>query len=75
MSQAIDRISEWIASDDRQCRYVVTPNVDHIVMLHASTAFREAYRSAALWWPTVGRSSRHLGYLAARCPNASRDPI
>lgn len=31
-----------------KCRYIVTPNVDHIVMLKNDTVFQDAYRGASL---------------------------
>ena len=48
MSGAIQRIGDWLELNDGQCRYVVTPNVDHIVMLQKHEAFRAAYEDAAL---------------------------
>lgn len=46
--QAVQRVAEWLSSDERLCRYVVTPNVDHVVKLNASLEFRDAYAGAAL---------------------------
>lgn len=45
--EAIARIREWLA-DGNQCRYVVTPNLDHVVRLQDNLDFREAYRNASL---------------------------
>lgn len=46
------------------CRYVVTPNVNHVVRLSDDLAFRQAYENAALvvadGWPLVA-SSKLLG--------------
>jgi N-acetylglucosaminyldiphosphoundecaprenol N-acetyl-beta-D-mannosaminyltransferase len=54
---------EWM-SQDAACRYVVTPNVDHIVKLQTHPAMRDAYQDAALivadGWPLVA-ASRWLG--------------
>ncbi len=32
MPQAIERLLDWVHRPDGQCRYVVTPNLDHAVM-------------------------------------------
>lgn len=58
-------IKGWLSSDERNCRYVVTPNVDHVVMLFHSEEFRRAYHKASLTVadgkPVVG-VSRLLGH-------------
>ena len=60
MDQAVDRLRSWINQDERTCRYVVTPNLDHAVQLQTNEALREAYRSASLvvadGWPLVTAS-------------------
>ena len=60
MDQAIDRLRSWINQQERTCRYVVTPNLDHAVQLQSNEAMREAYRSASLvvadGWPLVTAS-------------------
>lgn len=48
MSQAVRQVLAWVADGQRQCRYVVTPNVDHAVMFQENAALRDAYRDAAL---------------------------
>ncbi len=63
MDQAIALLLEWM-SEPLPCRYVVTPNVDHIVKLQSDSAMREAYEGASLviadGWPLV-TASRWLG--------------
>lgn len=60
MDQAINRLGSWIEHSERNCRYVVTPNLDHAVQLQSNEALREAYRSAAMvvadGWPLVTAS-------------------
>ena len=46
--QAIGKVFEWIDTEDDLCRYVVTPNVDHIVRLQNDKEFRNAYADASL---------------------------
>jgi N-acetylglucosaminyldiphosphoundecaprenol N-acetyl-beta-D-mannosaminyltransferase len=57
MQDAVARIRDWIRDRPVTCRFVVTPNVDHIVMLQGNDDFRRAYDSADLvladGWPVV----------------------
>lgn len=48
MEEAVTKIFKWSKSEENSCRYVVTPNVDHIVELQRNTAFKKAYMEAAL---------------------------
>lgn len=49
LSQATDRVLDWCAAPaEDACRYVVTPNVDHAVMIQTHAGLREAYQSAAM---------------------------
>jgi len=60
ISEAVDALYGWIDSQRRPCRYVVTPNVDHVVLLETNPALREAYADASLvladGWPLVAVS-------------------
>ena len=64
MNQAVETLLNWLSDAQPTCRYVVTPNVDHIVKLRSNVALREAYGSASLvvadGWPLVS-ASRWLG--------------
>lgn len=48
MAEAVDEVYRLIACRGTTCRYVVTPNVDHVVMLQEHRGLRRAYRDAAL---------------------------
>ena len=49
MRTAVDVVLGWCrAGDNRRCRYVVTPNVDHAVMFQSRADLRQAYDRAAL---------------------------
>lgn len=48
IEQAVDRLQGWLDSDSRLCRYVVTPNVDHVVKLQQNVRFQAAYENAAM---------------------------
>ena len=48
MDQAVGQVLAWIACPDGRCRYVVTPNVDHVVLLQHHQALRAAYDGAGL---------------------------
>ena len=47
VSQAVARIFSW-THEPGPCRYVVTPNVDHAVMLESHSGLRAAYNDASL---------------------------
>ena len=59
MGDAIDLLLHWMG-EGLPCRYVVTPNVDHIVKLQSFPAMQAAYRDASLvvadGWPLVAAS-------------------
>jgi N-acetylglucosaminyldiphosphoundecaprenol N-acetyl-beta-D-mannosaminyltransferase len=48
MPEAVARLTDWISADDGVCRYVVTPNVDHVVLLEEHEGLRRAYAEAGL---------------------------
>ena len=52
MEQAVDRVQEWVESSDTpiagECKYVVTPNVDHTVLLSENESLQAAYTDASL---------------------------
>lgn len=52
MGQAVDRVQEWVHRSknpsEGECKYVVTPNVDHTVLLQENSALQAAYRDADL---------------------------
>lgn len=64
MKEAVQFILESDSHLHPRCRYVVTPNVDHSVMLSKNVALQSAYKDAELvladGWPVV-LASRLLG--------------
>jgi N-acetylglucosaminyldiphosphoundecaprenol N-acetyl-beta-D-mannosaminyltransferase len=48
LSDAVARLSGWLAESPRPCRYVVTPNVDHAVLVQHHAGLRAAYQEASL---------------------------
>ena len=48
MPAAVDRILQWVAAKEPACRYVVTPNADHAVMLAENEGLRRSYAEAGL---------------------------
>lgn len=48
MHETVQQIRDWLHASERTCRYVVTPNVDHVVVLEKHTKFKQAYDKAAL---------------------------
>ncbi|MFV1965962.1 MAG: WecB/TagA/CpsF family glycosyltransferase [Pirellulaceae bacterium] len=64
MRQAVETIRGWMDAPTGACRYVVTPNVDHVVLMQHHAGLRQAYAEAGLvladGWPVV-LASRLLG--------------
>lgn len=48
MNEAVQQIFAWIDEPFKFCRYVVTPNVDHIVLLQDNESLQSAYKDADL---------------------------
>ena len=48
MEEAVAQIVEWIAQDKHSCRIVVTPNVNHTVLLQKHMGLQAVYRDADL---------------------------
>ncbi len=48
MPRAVGRLMECVDAADDVCRYVVTPNVDHALLLRDSAPLRRAYEQADL---------------------------
>ena len=48
MSEAVALLNGWMCEPSGECRYVVTPNVDHVVMLGERADLRAAYDEASL---------------------------
>ena len=46
MQQAVGRVLEWVDEHSFACRYVVTPNVDHAVLLRDNETLQTAYAHA-----------------------------
>ncbi len=44
----VETINKWLSGSVYKCKYVVTPNVDHIVKLEKSPAFKQAYEGASM---------------------------
>ncbi len=48
MPEVIRQLRNWVQDPHPQCRYVVTPNVDHAVMFQDHAGLRRAYSDASL---------------------------
>ncbi len=63
MRQAVSRVVDWV-DEERECQFVVTPNVDHAVLLQTNDKLVAAYRDADMvladGWPVVA-AARLLG--------------
>ena len=60
LDAAASRLADWCGSGGRECRYVVTPNLDHVLLYRESEGLRQAYGEASLvvadGWPLVTAS-------------------
>lgn len=61
MDACVEKVRSWFSEPiGEACRYIVTPNVNHAVLLNKSTEFRAAYQEASLvladGWPLVAIS-------------------
>jgi len=60
MSEAVARVRAWVAQSEPICRFVVTPNVDHVVQLYRKPELQPMYNNASLTladgWPLVTMS-------------------
>jgi len=48
MNETVTTIFEWFAEPVAECKFVVTPNVDHIVKVQTDAGLQAAYKQAAL---------------------------
>ena len=48
MQQAVSQVLHWVQKRENRCRYVVTPNVDHAVLLQENGNLQRAYEHADL---------------------------
>jgi N-acetylglucosaminyldiphosphoundecaprenol N-acetyl-beta-D-mannosaminyltransferase len=48
MSETVSLIAQWLKQVENTCKFVVTPNVDHIVKVQTDTGLQAAYKRAAL---------------------------
>jgi N-acetylglucosaminyldiphosphoundecaprenol N-acetyl-beta-D-mannosaminyltransferase len=79
MREAVRRLRGWLeAKDAGVCQYVVTPNVDHVVLLQHHALLRDAYLDAGLvladGWPVVAASRLLRRPLPERVPGSDLVP-
>ena len=48
MQETVSMIFAWLSNDEFDCKFVVTPNVDHIVKVQEDAGLQAAYKKAAL---------------------------
>lgn len=78
MDQAVTRVRTWIEAGSGPCRFVVTPNVDHVVQLHRRPELLPLYNRASLsiadGWPLVSMSRVYRARLPERVPGSDLLP-
>lgn len=48
MSEAVSTIFTWVDSEEKDCKFVITPNVDHVVQVQTNEGLKQAYNNASL---------------------------
>ena len=48
MRETVSMIQKWLLQPENNCKFVVTPNVDHIVKVQTDIGLQAAYKQAAL---------------------------
>jgi N-acetylglucosaminyldiphosphoundecaprenol N-acetyl-beta-D-mannosaminyltransferase len=48
MQQTVAEITNWLLDSKTICKYVVTPNVDHVVNFQTNPSLRDSYQQASL---------------------------
>lgn len=48
MSGAVDYVSTWVKSSETDCKYIVTPNVNCVVLLSKHQGYRNAFERASM---------------------------
>lgn len=48
MSEAVSTIFTWVGTDEKDCKFVITPNVDHVVQVQTNEGLKQAYNNASL---------------------------
>jgi N-acetylglucosaminyldiphosphoundecaprenol N-acetyl-beta-D-mannosaminyltransferase len=48
MSETVGIIMQWLRQPDKNCKFVVTPNVDHIVKVQTDIGLQASYKQATL---------------------------
>lgn len=78
LRQSVETLLRWLDDSWPDCRYVVTPNVDHVVQLQERADLRAAYEHAALvtadGWPVVAASRLFGDRLPQRVPGSDLVP-
>ncbi|PHS01539.1 MAG: glycosyltransferase [Blastopirellula sp.] len=78
MRQAVDTITQWTDHGSCRLRFVVTPNVDHTVLLQENKQLRDAYSDAELvladGWPVVWASRMLKKAVPQRVPGSDLVP-
>lgn len=48
MEETVSTVFSWLDSNEKDCKFVITPNVDHIVQVQTNKALQQAYKNASL---------------------------
>ena len=48
MIEAVSTIFTWVDTNKKDCKFVITPNVDHVVQVQTNEGLKQAYNNASL---------------------------
>ena len=48
MTETVQLVQQWIAAPETNCKFIVTPNVDHVVKVQTDVGLQAAYKNASL---------------------------
>lgn len=78
MPQSVEQVYAWLREPAQKCHYVVTPNVDHAVLLETNAELRDAYSEASLvlvdGWPVQWAARWLRGVIPPRVPGSDLTP-
>lgn len=70
-AEAVQIVMSWLRGGTEEAKYVVTPNINHVVLYQDNDAFREAYENAAL----VLADGRYVVWLSRLFGNPLPEPV
>ena len=48
MKETVQLVQQWVSAAETNCKFIVTPNVDHVVKVQTDVGLQAAYKKASL---------------------------